>query len=122
MITHKQRGRPNADIDKTQFEKLCELQCTLEEMACFFCVTNKTIEDWCKRTYNMNFYETFKQKRQGGYISLRRAQFRLAQKNAAMAIFLGKNYLGQVDKDIWQRKQDEKALELKEKALEQADW
>ena len=30
-------------------------------------------------------------------MSLRRAQFRLAEKSAAMAIFLGKNYLGQSD-------------------------
>ena len=30
---------------------------------------------------------------------MRRAQFRLAQKNAAMAIFLGKQWLGQKDMD-----------------------
>ena len=36
-------------------------------------------------------------KREKGKISLRRAQFRLAEKSAAMAIFLGKNYLGQRD-------------------------
>ena len=30
-------------------------------------------------------------------MSLRRAQFNLAKTNAAMAIFLGKNYLGQKD-------------------------
>ncbi|HSE24819.1 MAG TPA: hypothetical protein VLB68_24370 [Pyrinomonadaceae bacterium] len=29
---------------------------------------------------------------------LRRAQFNLAKKNASMAIFLGKNYLGQSDR------------------------
>jgi hypothetical protein len=33
-----------------------------------------------------------------GKMSLRRSQFRLAEKNAAMAIFLGKNYLGQTDR------------------------
>ena len=32
-----------------------------------------------------------------GRTSLRRYQFKLAEKNAAMAIFLGKNYLGQKD-------------------------
>ena len=30
-------------------------------------------------------------------IKLRRNQFKLSEKNAAMAIFLGKNYLGQKD-------------------------
>ena len=56
-----------------------------------------TIENWCKRTYNETFSETFKKKCVAGKISLRRAQFRLAEKSAAMAIFLGKNYLGQTD-------------------------
>lgn len=116
------RGRPKTSIDKEQFEKLCELQCTLLEISAFFRVDNKTLEAWCKSTYSQNFSEVFRQKRQGGLISLRRAQFRLAQKNPAMAIFLGKNYLHQLDKDVWQRKQDEKALELKEKSIEQAAW
>lgn len=121
-MTKNKRGRPKAEIDRENFEKLCEIQCTLEEISNFFRVDNKTIEDWCKRTYDKNFSEVFKQKRQGGKISLRRMQFQLAKKSAAMAIFLGKNYLGQVDKDDWQRAQDEKALELKEKAIEEAAW
>ena len=37
----------------------------------------------------------FREKRGKGKISLRRAQFRLAEHNAAMAIWLGKQYLGQ---------------------------
>lgn len=45
----------------------------------------------------MNFSEVFKQKRGVGKISLRRSQWRLAEKNANMAIFLGKQYLGQKD-------------------------
>ncbi len=121
-MTKNKRGRPLKEINKDNFEKLCGLQCTLLEMLCFFDVSDKTLEDWCKRTYGLNFSEVFNLKRNAGLISLRRAQFRLAQKNAAMAIFLGKNYLGQVDKDIWQRAQDEKALELKEKAIEEAAW
>ena len=53
---------------------------------------------------------------------MRRMQFQLAKKSAAMVIFLGKNYLGQVDNDDWQRAQDEKSLELKEKALADAEY
>ena len=45
----------------------------------------------------MNFSEVFKQKRGVGKISLRRHQWRLAEKNANMAIWLGKQYLGQSD-------------------------
>jgi len=48
----------------------------------------------------MGFSEVYAQKRGSGRISLRRIQFRLAQKNAAMAIFLGKNMLGQTDKVV----------------------
>lgn len=90
-------ARPRKQIDQTQFEKLCGLQCTLEEICGFFGVTDKTLDGWCKRTYKASFSEVFKQKRGAGKISLRRAQFRLAEKNANMAIWLGKQYLGQRD-------------------------
>lgn len=116
------RGRPQKEIDKAQFEKLCELQCTLIEILCFFGVSDKTLESWCKREYGLNFSEVFQEKRRGGLISLRRMQFQLARKSAAMAIFLGKNYLGQTDKDYWQRAQEEKALQLKEKVIERDDF
>ena len=45
----------------------------------------------------MNFSEVFKEKRGLGKISLRRNQWRLAEKSATMAIWLGKQYLGQKD-------------------------
>lgn len=90
-------GRPRKEIDQKNFESLCGLQCTLEEICGFFDVTDKTLDSWCKRTYGYTFSEVFKQKRGAGKISLRRAQFQLAQKNANMAIWLGKQYLGQKD-------------------------
>lgn len=91
-------GRPIKVIDQNQFEKLCGLQCTEEEICGFFQITDKTLNTWCRKTYGATFSEVFKVKRAGGRISLRRAQFKLAEKNAAMAIFLGKQYLGQSDK------------------------
>ena len=90
-------GRPQKEIDQTQFEKLCGLQCTLEEICGWFDVTDKTLDGWCKRKYGKSFSEVFAKKREAGKISLRRSQWRLAEKSAAMAIFLGKNYLGQSD-------------------------
>ncbi len=54
--------------------------------------------NWCERTYGMNFSECLKKFGANGRISLRRMQFKLAQKSPAMAIFLGKQYLGQTDK------------------------
>lgn len=85
-------------IDKKQFENLCGLQCTLLEICDFFDVEDDTLNSWCKKTYGTTFSEVFKIKRGKGQISLRRMQWKLAEKNAAMAIFLGKQYLGQKDK------------------------
>lgn len=90
-------GRPQKKIDQTQFEKLCGLQCTKEEIAGWFDCSEDTIENWCHRTYDESFSAVFSKKREAGKISLRRSQWRLAEKSAAMAIFLGKNYLGQSD-------------------------
>lgn len=90
-------ARPKKEIDKNQFENLCALQCTKEEMCGFLDVSDKTLENWCKRTYSEGFSEVFKKKRGKGKISLRRAQFRLAEKSASMAIWLGKQWLGQKD-------------------------
>lgn len=92
-------GRPRAKIDQEAFEKLCQLQCTKEEICAWFGITDKTLDAWCKRTYKKNFSVIFDEKREGGKISLRRAQFKLAEKSAAMAIWLGKQYLGQTDPD-----------------------
>lgn len=91
-------GRPLKQIPQDEFEKLCALQCTKEEICGFFNTTDKTLESWCKRTYKKGFSEIFREKRGTGKISLRRMQFQLAKKSAAMAIFLGKNWLGQTDK------------------------
>jgi hypothetical protein len=91
-------GRPKKQIDQKEFEKLCFLQCTKQEFCSWFDTTDKTLERWCKETYGMGFSEIFRIKRENGIISLRRTQFQLAEKSPAMAIFLGKNLLGQTDK------------------------
>lgn len=95
--TPKKMGRPQIEISKSEFEKLCGLQCTKEEIADFFECSDDTIERWCNRTYGETFAVVFRQKRSKGKISLRRKQWRLADKSTPMAIFLGKNYLGQTD-------------------------
>lgn len=92
-------GRPIKQIDKAQFEKLCGLQCTLEEFCCYFDCDNKTLEKWCKKTYKMNFSDIFKIKKGNGKISLRRKQFEVAMSgNPTMLIWLGRNILNQTDK------------------------
>lgn len=91
-------GRPTKTIDREQFEKLCALQCTKEEISDWFDVSEDTIERWCRKTYNTNFAVVFGKKRNLGKISLRRAGFKLAEKNAAVHIFYAKNFLGMTDK------------------------
>lgn len=93
-------ARPRIDVDQKQFENLCGLMCTEEEIAGWFDCSVDTIERWCQRTYGERFAETFKKHSAQGKISLRRTQFKLAEKNASMAIFLGKQYLGQKDSEI----------------------
>lgn len=93
-------SRPKAEIDKGHFEDLCEMQCTQAEICKFFRITDKTLTAWCKRTYGVSFSEIYRQKRENGKISLRRYQFNLARSNANMAIWLGKNWLGQSDRGI----------------------
>lgn len=91
------KGRPRKEIDFDQFVKLCGMQCTLAEIAGFFDCSEDTIENWCKRELKSTFSDSFKQYSATGKISLRRSQFKLAERNASMAIFLGKQYLGQRD-------------------------
>ena len=92
-------GRPAKEISAEQFESLCNLQCTLTEIAGFFKCSEDTIERWCKKTYKLNFADCYKKYSQNGKISLRRAQWRLAEKgSASMLIWLGKQWLGQTDK------------------------
>ena len=91
------RGRPRIEIDWKTFDNLCGLQCTLAEIASFFDCTEDTIQNAVKREKDMSFSVYYEQKRGTGKISLRRSQFKLAEKSAVMAIWLGKQYLEQRD-------------------------
>jgi len=99
-------ARPRKEIDQAEFEKLCALQCTKAEIAGFFKLSEDTVERWCKRTYKESFAVVFANKRCDGKISLRRSQFRLAEKDSRMARWLGKQYLEQKEPI------DEKRLEI----------
>ena len=108
-------ARPKIEIDEEQFKKLCALQCTLNEISSFFKCSEDTIERWCKRELKMSFAEAFKIHSAGGKISLRRWQFKMAEHNVSMAIFLGKQYLGQKDQqDVVVAHDDETIKEMNE--------
>lgn len=105
-------GRPKIEIDKNMFEKLCGIQCTEKEIcSCLGCCED-TLNSWCKRTYKKTFSDIYKEKAVTGRISLRRSQFKLAEKNANMAIWLGKQYLDQ------REPMEEKKLEVELLKLE----
>ena len=115
------RGRPLAEFDKKEFMNLVGLGCSQEEICWWFRdETGKpanvdTLSRWCKRTFDENFQEYYK--KNGGVamkITLRKNQMKLAEKSAAMAIFLGKNYLGQRDvvEQVTDSRNEEIAMEI----------
>ena len=108
-------ARPKKKISQKQFESLCAIQCTKEEICHVLGVTEKTLNNWCKETYGVGFSLVFSKKRALGKASLRRNQWKLAEKgNSTMQIWLGKQILKQSESPL----QDEiklKELELKAK-------
>ena len=98
-------GRPPINFDKKQFIDLVALGCNQEEICWFFRdetgkVANiDTLSRWCKREFGVTFQEYSRQNSLMMLkIQLRRNQFELSKHSVPMAIFLGKNWLGQSDK------------------------
>lgn len=60
-------------------------------------VSEKTLDRLIKEKYKLTFEETQTHFRAYGKASLLRSQFKLAERNPSMAIWLGKQYLGQQD-------------------------
>jgi len=88
-------GRKPVQIDLATVEKLCVLQATEEEIGAFFGVSARTIQ---KRRKDPEFADAMAVGRAKGRLSVRRAQMRLLDAgNAAMAVWLGKQLLGQRD-------------------------
>jgi hypothetical protein len=90
-------GRPKININWEEFEKLCGIFATLEEIAAWFDCSIDTIENKVKEKYDETFSDVYKKKSSKGKISLRRTQFKMSATNATMAIWLGKQQLGQRD-------------------------
>ena len=88
-------GRKLVKIDLEHLEKLCSLQCTDAEIAAWFQVSSRTIEN---RRKQARFAEAMERGRAKGRISVRRYQMKLLEAgNATMAVWLGKQLLGQRD-------------------------
>lgn len=92
-------GRPKKELNWEEFDKLCAMQCSQREIAGWFDVSVDTIERRVEETWGIKFAEYFEEKRSAGKIALRRKQFDVAMGgNVALLIWLGKQYLGQSDK------------------------
>lgn len=80
--------------------KLCHIQCTIEEIAGFLEMDKKTLQARCQEEHNLTFADWAEEHYGKGKASLRRAQWDKAinGKDKGMMIFLGKNILGQQDK------------------------
>ena len=92
-------GRPKKRINFETVDKLCGLHCTGEEIAAFLGIDYDTLNARIKEKYDVGFSEYYKKKKGFGKVSLRRMQWEAAQQgNITMLIWLGKQYLGQKDK------------------------
>ncbi len=86
-------GRPKIKLNYELIEKLSYIQCTQVEIASTLEVSTKTLQR------DEEFCRIYKKGQEEGKMSLRRLQWKLANKdNVTMAIWLGKQYLGQKDK------------------------
>lgn len=85
-------ARPKKPIDYIAVEKLANIQCTQEEIANFLELSVRTLQR------DEEFCRIYKKGQDSGRMSLRRYQFKQAEKSASMAIWLGKQYLGQKEK------------------------
>lgn len=90
-------GRPRLQFDYPEVEKLASLQCTDAELATWYGCSARTITD--RKKNDKDFLRAYEKGREKGKLSLRRWQFQAAEKGStAMLIWLGKQYLGQVEK------------------------
>ncbi len=117
MATNGKNGRPKLIIDYEIVEKLALIQCTEAEISEFLGISVRTLQR------NRSFCRIYKKGLEDGHSSLRRLQWKAAEgeyltkriiytnkdgstreeeifasPNPTMLIWLGKQYLGQVDK------------------------
>ena len=94
-------ARPKIEIDFDMVKKLCAIQCTGQEIADVLDVSYDTLERRVKEVYRISFADYIKKHSANGKMSLRRKQHEVAMNgNTTMLVWLGKQYLGQTDKQI----------------------
>lgn len=90
------RGK-RIELDSAKVEVLAAIQCTFDEIASGLGVSTDTLDR--RRKDDPKVADAIKRGREEGTRSLRRIQWEAAQKgNVTMMIWLGKQWLGQKDK------------------------
>lgn len=92
-------GRPKIEVSYDMIKKLASIFCTGEEIADILEISYDTLERRIKSKYKCSFADYIKKYNNTGKASLRRMQFKSAEAgNATLQVWLGKQYLGQTDK------------------------
>ncbi|MFI4973729.1 MAG: hypothetical protein ACHP84_04220 [Caulobacterales bacterium] len=101
MVAEKVMGRPPVlyatEETLKRIARLGKIQCTVREVAAALGVAESTLMLFFNDVPEAR--DVYEDAKLAGMKSLRRVQFDHAKKNVAMAIFLGKNYLDQSDRN-----------------------
>ena len=94
----KKVGRPKINLNLEELERLSRLNCTMPEISAYFDIPLRTLED--KFANEVDVKRAIEKGRATGKLSLRRRQIQIMEEtnNPTMAIWLGKQMLGQTDK------------------------
>jgi hypothetical protein len=93
--TGKPNGRPKKIIDYQLVEDLSQIQCTQEEISQILDISSRTLQK------DEEFLRIYKKGIESGRMSLRRMQYKSAMNgNVTMQIWLGKQYLNQMEKMV----------------------
>lgn len=85
-------------IDKQKFEVIVRLGLSNEELIEFFMINSGQLWQWIKVTYNTRSpLLVLKKMRAEGKVEFMLKQRKLAERNPAISIWIGKNYYGQID-------------------------
>jgi hypothetical protein len=93
-------GAPKKAINWKSFEALCEMQATQKEIANVLGIGTDTLRIRVQTEYKDDYLNIYHKFADNGKCSLRRYQFALAKTNTAMAIWLGKQWLGQKENNL----------------------
>ena len=118
--TKNKGGRPRAEINLAQVKKLAGLNCTEPEIASVLGVSYPT---WKRhKQQNTEIFEAVDQGKLNGNVSLRKKQWDEGMDgNTTMLIWLGKNRLGQSDKQHIEQHQVEQLVIVTDRTNKRAN-